>query len=189
VRGRLVALPLALLVAALPVLLALASHRHVRDDNDVKGRLDLRKVSIYGRPRVWNIQTYDGWSSRSIWDRGYLLVHLDTLGGERFDYYALVSSDGRGMEGVLFLDRAKKSDYRVTKLAAWRSSRRGVKMRIPLHKTRIGEGRDFFRWQIRTLFTGRGCRRSCIDFAPVAPVKEPLGQVQSSPTPSPSPSN
>lgn len=182
------ALPLALLLTALPLLPALASHRDVRDDNDVKGRLDLRKVSIYGRPRVWNIQTYDGWSSRSIWDRGYLLVHLDTLGGERFDYYALVSSDGRGMEGVLFRDRREKADHRVAKLAAWRSSRRRVKVRIPFGKTKIEEGRGFFRWQLRTLFTGRGCRRSCIDFAPGAPVKEPLGRVQASPTPSPSPS-
>lgn len=187
------ALPLVLPLTALPLLLALASHRDVRDDNDVKGRLDLRRVSIYGRPRVWNIQTYDGWSRRSIWDRGYLLVHLDTLGGQRFDYYALVSSDGRGMDGVLFRDRREKADYRVAKLAAWRSSQRGVKVRIPLGKTKIGEGRGFFRWQLRTLFTGRGCRRSCIDFAPGAPVKEPLGQkamgrVQASPTPSPSPS-
>ncbi len=174
-------LPLALTLAALPML-ALASHRDVRDDNDVKGRLDLRKVSLYGRPRVWNLKTYDGWSSRSIWDHGYLLVQLDTLGGQRFDYYALVSSNGRSIEGVLFRDRATKADYRVARLAAWRLNRRGVKVRVPLGKTKIGEGRGFFRWQIRSLFTGRGCRRSCIDVAPLGPVKQPLRPPQASPT-------
>jgi hypothetical protein len=176
-----VILPLALTLAALPML-ALASQRDVRDDNDVKGRLDLRKVSLYGRPRVWNLKTYDGWSSRSIWDHGYLLVQLDTIGGQRFDYHALVSSNGRSMEGVLFRDRAKKADYRVARLAAWRLNRRGVKVRIPLGKTNIGERRGFFRWQIRSLFTGRGCRRSCIDVAPLGPVKQPLRPPQASPT-------
>ncbi|MDQ3661032.1 MAG: hypothetical protein M3454_08275 [Actinomycetota bacterium] len=185
-RTRLVALPLALLLGSFPLLLALASHRDVRDDNDVKGRLDLRKVSIYGRPRVWNIRTYEGWSSRAIWDRGYLLVHLDTLAGERFDYYALVYSNGRSMQGDLFRDRSEKADYRVARLRAWRPSRRALKVRIPLSKTNVGEGRSFFRWQVRTLFTGRKCRRSCIDLAPVAPVKEPLGRKQASPAPSPS---
>jgi len=188
VRPRLVAPPLVLILVALPVLLALASHRDVRDDNDVKGRLDLRKVSTYGRPRVWHLETYDGWTSRRIWDRGYLLVHLDTLAGERFDYYALVSSNGKGMESALFRDRARKADYRIATLRAWRSSRRGVKVKLPLGKIQIAEGRSFFRWQIRTLFTGRGCRRSCIDLAPIAPVKEPLGP-KPSPTPSPSSSN
>ena len=188
-RARLVALPPALILLALPALVALASHRDVRDGNDVKGRLDLRKISIYGRPRVWNIKTYGSWSARRIWDRGYLLVHLDTLAGARFDHYALVSSDGKGMKGVLVRDRMKRADFRVGKLRAWRSSRRGVKVTIPLAKAKIADGRDFFRWQIRTLFTGRGCRRSCIDFAPLGPVKEPLGHPQASPTPSPSPSN
>lgn len=185
VRARAVALPLALLLVGFPVLLALASHRDVRDANDVKGRLDLRRISIYGHPRVWNIETHDGWTNREIWDRGYLLVHLDTFGGERFDYYALLSSDGKGMEGVLLRDRAEKRDYRVARLRTWRLSRRGVKIAIPLRKTKIGKSRDFFRWQTRTLFTGKRCRRSCIDFAPAAPLEEPLGRRRATTSPSP----
>jgi hypothetical protein len=186
VRARVVAVPLALLLVGFPVLLALASHRDVRDANDVKGRLDLRKISIYGHPRVWNIETHEGWSNREIWDRGYLLVYLDTLGSDRFDYYALASSDGKGMEGALFRDRAEKRDYRVAELRTWRWSRRGVKITIPLGKTKIGKSRDSFSWQTRAVFTGKRCRRSCIDLAPGVPLEEPLGRRKATPSPSPS---
>jgi hypothetical protein len=129
--------------------------------------------------------THNAWSSRSLWDRGYLLVQLDTLAGQRFDYFALVSSKGAGMRAALFRDRARKPDYRVARLGVWRINKRGVKVRIPLGKTRIAKGRSFFRWKARTLFTGKGCRRTCVDIAPLGAIKEPLGP-QPSPSPSPS---
>jgi hypothetical protein len=185
VKLRLLAFPLVALLSAGPLLLALANHIDVQDPNDVDGRLDLRKIAVYGRPRVWNLMTYNAWRNRSIWDRGYVLVQLDTLVGKRFDYYALVLSNGKGMRAFLYRDRAHKPDYRVAWLPAWRTSRRGVKVRIPLKsKAKVSKGRGFFRWKARTLFTGGSCPRTCVDVAPVKAVKEPLLGPQPSPSPS-----
>jgi hypothetical protein len=168
--------------ALLPVL-AFARHLDVADPNDSAGVLDLRRVTIYGSPPIWNLKTFRGWRARSIWDTGFLLVYFDTFASDRYDYYALVRSDGRRLRAALFRDRAKRRDQRVTRLKTWRPDRRRVKLRVPLRKMTIGKRRLFYRWYAQTLFTGTNCRRTCIDLAPDRTgVKEPL-----KPAPSPSP--
>lgn len=170
-------------VSALLPVLASASHLDVADPNDSAGVLDLRRVSIYGSPPIWNLKTYRGWRARTIWDTGFLLVYFDTFASDRYDYYALVRSDGRRLTAALFRDGVKRRDRRVTWLKTWRPDRRRVKLRVPLRKMTIGKRRLFYRWYAQTLFTGTDCRRTCIDLAPDRNgVKEPL-----KPAPSPSP--
>jgi hypothetical protein len=173
---------------ALP-LFALADRRLLHDANDAKGRLDVRRVEFDGhrKPR-WKVVTWSGWSARTILDRGYVLVRLDSFGSGRFDYYALLRSIGGHMTAGLFHDRRGHPDYRVSSLKVWRPGRRSVKVRIRLNKLRFGASRRYYRWAVETIFSGRHCRNTCFDNAPGhGAVKEPLPGVTPSPSPSPTP--
>jgi hypothetical protein len=167
----------AALVATCLVLpgVATAHHVDVRDDDDVNGVLDIRRVTLYGRPSTWNIVTYGRWRARSIWDRGFLLVAFNTLASARYDYYALIHSTGRRLQAELYRDRAKKRDYKVSSLRTWRPDRRSVKVRVPLGKMTFGKKRRYYRWFAQSLLTGPDCRRTCLDLAPDrSGVREPI---------------
>jgi hypothetical protein len=148
----------------------------VPDPNDARGALDIRRVRKLGDERpLWRINTYRRWRATRIYDRGYLLVYLDTFGGEHFDYRALVYVDRARVKARLFRDRARKRDFRVSYLDAWRRGLRSASVRIPLRKTIIPEARESYRWYVQTLFSGTRCRRVCYDLAPGREgVEEPL---------------
>lgn len=170
---------------ALP-LFATASHMDVRDRNDTRGKLDVRRVLVdfTKRPR-WTITTWGTWTVERLWDRGYALVQLDTFGTERFDYYAFVRSDGYKLIGTLVRDRSSKPDFTVSSIRAFKSSGTSLSLRFPLKKMRIGNRRLFYRWQVQTIFTAGRCPTSCFDFAPnTGAVSEPVPGVQE-PTPTP----
>lgn len=178
---------------ALPFL-ATASHMDVRDGNDTRGKLDVRRVLVdfTKRPR-WTITTWNKWTVERLWDRGYVLVQLDTFGTERFDYYAFVRSDGFNLKGTLVRDRANKPDYTVTSIRAFKSSGTSLSLRFPLKKMRMGNKRLFYRWQVQTIFSSGRCPTTCFDFAPDrGAIEEPIpGRTLPTPTPtitdSPSP--
>jgi hypothetical protein len=180
-----------LCVAALAVpWLASAQHQVVQDGNDTAGPLDVRRVKVdfTERPR-WTIGTWNGWTVERLWDRGYFLIQLDTFSTERFDYYAFVRSTGYGMKGTLVRDRAKKPDYTVSKIKAFKSARNQLRVRFPLSKMRIGDGRLFYRWAVQTIATMNKCPTSCFDLAPnQGAVREPVpGRIKPTPTVSPTP--
>lgn len=151
---------------ALP-LLAVASHVDVRDGNDTRGLLDVRRIDVRGSERpTWNVITFSDWSVDQMFDAGYLLVRLDTFGDARYDYYALVRSDGFGMRGTLVRDRKQKPDFNVGSLDAWHPTRTSVKVRVPLRKMRIGDARVTYGWRVQTLFSSDNCPRVCIDNVP-----------------------
>lgn len=153
---------------ALP-LLAVAGHVDVRDGDDTRGLLDVRRIEVTGTERpTWNVITFSGWSVTEMFDAGYLLVRLDTFGDARYDYYALVRSDGFGMRGTLVRDRKSKPDFNVGSLDAWHPSRTSVKVRVPLRKMRIGDQRVTYGWRVQTLFSSDRCPRVCIDNIPDA---------------------
>lgn len=169
-------------IAALAVCLSLiaapafARHQKVQDANDVDGLLDLRAVAVYGAPRIWNLKTYNSWAPKGIRDRGFLLVHYDTFGDQRYDYYALLRSAGNRMQGTLWRDRVSKPDYRVSFLQTWRSDKRSVKTSVPLGRMRFGTNRDSYKWYAQTLITGPSCKHTCFDRAPNRRgVTEPIG--------------
>jgi hypothetical protein len=175
-RIRLIALAAVVgLASALP-LLALAGHADVRDPNDVRGVLDVRRVTHSGGKRpVWSTITFSRWSVEQIFDYGYFLVRIDTFGNSRYDYYALVRSDGYRLRGTLVRDRRSKPDRNVAKVSAWHPSRDTMKVRVPLSRMRVGEGRRTYTWRLQTLFTSDACPRVCIDDAPnKGGVQEPI---------------
>ncbi len=165
-------------------LVASARHANVVDPNDTRGALDVSLVEVEGneKPR-WKIVTFDRWTAKQVWDKGFALVYFDTFGAERFDYYALVRSVGDGLKGTLYRDRSAKSDYAVAKLEVWRPNRRTVMVKVPLTKLNIGPDRLSYRWYVQTLMTNTNCRRVCFDRAPdEGAVEEPTAE----PAPSPS---
>ena len=170
---------------ALP-LLATAQHAVVEDGNDTRGTLDVRRVKLdfTSRPR-WTIGTWGPWTVGQVWDRGYFLVHLDTFGSPRMDYYAFIRSDGYAMRGSLVRDRESRPDYTVSSVKASKGSRSTLRVRFPLSKMRIGRQRLSYRWNVQTILSGSRCATSCFDFAPDrGAVEEPIpGRVSPTPTP------
>ncbi len=154
-------------IAAVVPLLAWANHADVRDRNDTSGLLDVSRVEVTGSERpVWHILTFNDWTVERIFDTGFFLVRLDTFGTERYDYYALVRSDGDRLKGTLVRDRSRRPDFNVSRIEVWRPARNSVRVRIPLAKMRIGTGRLTYTWQVQTLFSSGNCRRVCIDDVP-----------------------
>ncbi len=102
-----------------------------------------------------------------MWDEGYGLVYFDTFGTKRFDYYALVRSDGYHLEATLWRDRKRKRDVRVSKLHVARADRRSFTVTVPLRKMKIPRSRRSYRWYVETIAVDDGaCPRSCLDRAP-----------------------
>jgi hypothetical protein len=182
-RWALVAV-IGVIAALLATLFANAATETRNDGNDVRGRLDVFRVKRWGAPENpgWSIFTRGRISTKEMWDRGFFVVELDTYGDGRFDYYALVKSNGRGINGSLWRNRKSNRDRRISKLSAWRSGRR-VSVRIPLSKVSTGgKERVTYRWFVKTLFIGNHCRRVCIDRVPN---KSSVTESNGKPTPSP----
>jgi len=164
---RLVLLAALVGLAVASPLLAIAGHVEIPDANDTRGILDVQRVDLDGSSRpTWQIITFSDWTAARLWDKGYFLVRLDTFGSGRYDYYALVRSNGYGMKGTLVRDRQGKPDFNVSKLTAWHPTRSSIKVRVPLSKMRIGELRVEYFWQVQTLFSNKTCTQICIDDVP-----------------------
>jgi hypothetical protein len=157
-------LVLALLAAGSP---AAANHTDQTDANDTRGVLDV--AAVFHRhdavPPSWEIVTFARWTPGSIWDAGYLLVWIDTLGDEDPDYYALVRSTGRGVAGSLWRDRRRKDAF-AGRLRTNRANQRSVRVAVPFRKMEIGDHRTIYRWSVQTILTGGPCSRPCFDLVP-----------------------
>ncbi|MDQ3963832.1 MAG: hypothetical protein M3277_07980, partial [Actinomycetota bacterium] len=107
--GRLTLALVVATVAAIVASSALADHVVVQDMNDTKGLLDVRRAEVAGakRPR-FKVTTFERWRVAEIFDYGFMLVQLDTISTPRFDYYALVRSDGSRLRASLWRDRTSK---------------------------------------------------------------------------------
>ncbi|MDP9069122.1 MAG: hypothetical protein M3N53_12370 [Actinomycetota bacterium] len=185
-------------VAVAIPLLATASHLDVPDGNDTRGLLDVRRVDLSGSERpTWHVITFTDWTVGRVFDRGYFLVRLDTFGTARYDYYALVWSNGYRMRANLFRDPQRRRDYNVATLTAWHPTASSIKVRIPLRTMRIGKDRLDYTWQIETLFSSKNCPRVCIDQVPdrmgvAEPIPgraSPLPTTSATPTLTPSPTS
>jgi hypothetical protein len=108
---------------------------------------------------VWKVQTGSRWSVRKMWDRGFILLYLDTFGADVSDYYALIRSTGGRLRATLY-----RNGHRLARLAVWRGGRRTVFVRISLGQLLTGATRHFYRWRVLTV-TDR-CRRTCFDRVP-----------------------
>jgi hypothetical protein len=181
-RRTVVAAGLLLGIFALPVLAATLVK--VDDPNDTSGLLDVHEVRFRDGegPPAWTVITFNNWTPRKIWDRGYVLLYLDTLGSPEPDYYVLVRADRDSLIGSMWRERADGHDVRLFRVATRKRRGDGVRVDVPLRRLSIGAHRTLYRWSVLTLFTGNHCRRTCFDPAPDATmIEQPL------PTSSPSP--
>ena len=162
------ALAAALVVASLSALSppASATHQNVRDGQDTRGKLDLRRVEMKrGTPRKWVIKTHEAYRANRIFDKGYLLVYFDTFGTERADYYVLLQPTRSKIKGFLWKDRKPgNDDTRLAGTRVRRANKRSITTSAPFRKMRT-PGLTY-RWHVRTIYTGKNCKRVCIDKAP-----------------------
>jgi hypothetical protein len=167
------------------VLPALAHDQDQLDRNDTEGRLDVRSVehAHENLPRMWTVITFRGWTTRRIWDAGYVVVFLDTFAAEDADYYALLRSNRRRMTGTLWRIRDNGINRQIARVRARRPNRSSVRVAIPFGRLNVGESRVSYSWSVLTIYQSGACPRNCFDFVPNNGLVE-----QPYPTPSPSPS-
>jgi hypothetical protein len=184
--GVLIAL-VAAIAFALP---ASANHTRQTDPNDVDGRFDLETVRFDHDvpPPRWTFVTFARWTVAQVWDRGYLLVELDTLGDEEADYVAVVRSDGRGLDARLFRLRADGHQVELGTLPTGKDGGRSAWVEVALRKLTFGRSRTSYFWAALSSFTAADCPHTCLDQVPdEGMVEQILPGVTPSPTPSPTP--
>ena len=174
---------------ALGAVIAMASpgfHSDIADPNDTKGVLDVQRVRLdhEGGTEVTLI-TFAEWTPASIWDQGNAYVFLDTEADEAPEYFVLVRSLGADLQATLWRDRRDRRDMYLRKVAVRRKSPDGVSVALPIKSLEFGPARDSYFWWAATSFTGRLCRRTCLDRAPDEGSVE---QWRPGMSPSPSPS-
>jgi RTX calcium-binding nonapeptide repeat (4 copies) len=142
------------------------------DPSDTRGPLDVSLVDTGGtqNPPTWRIDVRGRLRAMRLWDEGYLVVSLDTQGGEEFDAHAVVRWDRRRPIGLLIADGARSSSGKVH---VGRAGRRGVTVTVPLGQAGLDPQRLYYRWSAGSIFTGPGCR----------PCFDPVPQVRAYPQP------
>jgi hypothetical protein len=166
---------------ALPVLAARLLA--VDDPNDTAGLLDVHEVRFRdpsGAPPAWTVITFEEWTPRQLWDRGYVLLYLDTTGSPDPDYHVLVRTDRHGLSAGMWREG---SEHRLFDVDVRKRGSSGVEVVVPLRRLVIGEHRSVYRWSVRTVFTGGPCHRTCQDAAPDdSMVEQPLPGASPTPT-------
>ena len=136
------------------------------DAKDTRGLLDVARVdaALSADPRVWRVSLRRRTSSYRLWDEGYVVVSFDTEGGDGFELHAVVRWTRSRVGGLLIPEGQRRA---TGKLRARRAGRRGVVVRVPLSRLALHPERPYYRWSVRTIFTGAGCR-PCFDAVPDA---------------------
>jgi hypothetical protein len=176
----------ALVTVALIVAAAGAHDTDIRDPDDARGRLDVQQVRLAHQPGppIWTVFTFGVWRNAEMWDRGYIMVLLDTSGGERAEYYLLVRSVGSKVEGSLWRARAYGPDSYLGSVPVARPSPRSASIQVGLVRLKFGPSRSIYRWWVQTVYTSETCRQTCHDRAPNG---DPVEQWRPGMSPTPSP--
>jgi hypothetical protein len=179
----------AAITVALVAAIAGAHDADITDPNDTAGKLDIQEVRVAhetGKPR-WAIVTFGEWGTKQIWDRGYIIVMLDTRRGVAPEHYLLVRSTGATLVASLWRIRSVGPDSFLGPAPVKRWSPRNATVQVALSRLEFGASRSFYRWWAETLFTSDFCRRTCHDRAPnVDAVLQWRPGMSPSPSPSPS---
>jgi hypothetical protein len=180
--------PFAAAVVTVAVVAAIAGAHDTdfNDPDDTRGKLDIKRVRLAHQPGppLWTLATFGEWRTAEIWDRGYLMVFLDTQGGAGAEHYLLIRSSGTVLEGSLWRLRNVGPDSYLGSVPVDRWSRRSATVQVGLSRLTFGASRAFYRWWTETIFTGELCRRTCHDHAPNG---DPVLQWRPGMSPSPSP--
>jgi hypothetical protein len=166
-----------------------AAHTNQTDADDTPGVLDVRAVRFtHGGAPTWHVLTFARWSANEIWDRGYVIVELDTRRDEDIDHLVVVRSDGHDLLATLYRVLRDGRQVEMGPLEVDKAGAHGVRVSVPLHQLTIGSDRISYFWSLLTSFTGAGCPRTCLDRVPdEGMVEQLLPGVTPSPTPSPTP--
>jgi hypothetical protein len=158
----------ALITIVLMTIVAGAHDTDFLDPNDTRGRLDVKQVRLahVPGPPTWTIITFAEWSTAGMWDRGYIMVLLDTKSGVGAEYYLLVRSAGTALQGSLWRAHAYGPDSYLGSVPTSRPSRRSASVQVSLKRLTFGASRSFYRWWIQTVYTSDLCPRTCHDRAP-----------------------
>lgn len=187
----------ALVTVALMTVVAGAHDTDFMDPDDARGKLDVRQVRLahVSGPPTWTITTFGDWTTKEMWDKGYVMVLLDTKGGVAAEYYLLVRSTGKSLRGSLWRAHVTGPDSSLGLVPVVRPSRRAVSVQVGLKRLTFGASRSAYRWWAQTVYTGPTCARTCQDRAPNRrtvlqwrPGMSPTPSVTPSPSPSGSPS-
>ena len=179
----------AAITVALVAAVAGAHDADITDPDDTRGKLDIQQVRHVHEtgPLRWAFVTFSEWGTKQIWDRGYLIVMLDTRSGVAPEYYMLVRSAGTTLVGSLWRIRSVGPDSYLGPAPVKRWSLRNATVEVGLSRLEFGASRTFYRWWAETLFTSDLCRRTCHDRAPdVDSVLQWRPGISPSPSPSPS---
>ncbi len=147
---------------------ASATHTDMDDPNDAAGLMDLQHVAFLhdSGPYRWIFKTYPEWTTRQIWDRGNVIVQLDTIGDEAIDFLIVLRSDGRSIVADLFRKRANGTEFRVRSLDAARAGHRGATVEVRRKHLKLGAHRTSFFWRVITTYVSPKCASTCLDLAP-----------------------
>ncbi|MFL5767000.1 MAG: hypothetical protein ACJ758_04045 [Actinomycetota bacterium] len=174
-------LPLAALACAFCVFalwgVASADPSVLTDSNDAMG-LDVSRVTLAADvpPPVWTIRTFRPWTIPKLWDRGYFMVEIDTMGGAPPEYRAVARSNGKQLVGALYHVRDDGKSVQIAKLRTHKVDARTVSIRVPLSKLAFGPDRTSYNWDVLTSYTSAKCAHGvCFDRAPDSgSVEQPL---------------
>lgn len=147
------------------------------DGPDTAGKLDVRVVQTTPGSGVsaWRVVMGRPVPLRLLWDRGYVVVSLDTAGDAGFEWHAILRSTGGKVRGLLLRDGSRGTTGRVK---ARRPGPRSLVLRVSLARLGIPPERPYIRWAVRTVYTGPGCRVACLDGVPAeseGAFPQPLG--------------
>jgi uncharacterized repeat protein (TIGR01451 family) len=133
------------------------------DRNDTRGTFDLSGASLRRHAGlVIDARTFARWSVFGVWDYGFVIVHLDTLGDGDTDFFALIRSDGARLDAGLFRS-GPDGDRRIRRLHATHPTGHSVAVRIPVKALRFDKARTYFRWWVQTIWSAGPCHRNCFD--------------------------
>ena len=162
---------LAALALVLALAVASASSQEppvpLADGDDTRSALDLRAVNATyaGADLTFTIATYGRWPRLAMVDRGFFAVHLDPGTGQR--YFALVRFTRRRTLAILFRKEGTRG-VRLSRLRVRRSDRASVSVWIPAQRLGLTTPGQAYAWRVQSLWTGRKCKRVCLDRAPDA---------------------
>lgn len=99
---------LAATATLLLMVLAPAANAHTqdhRDPDDVRGHLDIKKITFEHEIIDWTftLETHDGWGVKAIGGvNGGINIYLDTAGDDRLNYYIVFSKDKKKVACTMY---------------------------------------------------------------------------------------
>jgi hypothetical protein len=132
------------------------------DQNDIKGKLDIRSVTVSHTPTgavAYRFRTYDGWKSRDLGpQRSFFIIQIDKNQDHKYERCAFIFFASGQLRGVLSnCGRRRIRGLHVEKLS-------GTTAKVTIPKNELT---PFYWWAGVSVWSGpKPCANLCVDFAP-----------------------